>query len=202
MGIRRRLAPLLDNDQKKIELAYNLLFSLPGSPFIYYGDEIGMGDDLSLPDRDGVRTPMQWNTSPNAGFSQQPNLSTPAITDLAYSPARVNVQKNINDKNSLWHQIQRLSHIRKEERVFQSNEIRLLDHEDKRILAFCRSDQAEEMLFVHNLSPAAVEFRSRIPLAGTSSLSDLIANNEFLVENSILDAVLQPYQSLYLKPKI
>jgi len=201
LGIRRRLAPLLDNEQKKIELAYNILFSLPGSPFIYYGDEIGMGDDLSLPDRDGVRTPMQWNTSANAGFSQQPNLSTPVITDPAYSPAQVNVQKNIDDKNSLWHQIQRLSQIRKEEGVFQSNEISLLDHEDKRILAFCRSNKAEEMLFVHNLSASTVEFRSRNPLADTTSLIDLIANQKFQVENSILAVTLQPHQSLYLKPK-
>ena len=99
LGIRRRLAPLLDNDRRKIELANSLLFTLPGSPIIYYGDEIGMGDNIWLPDRNGVRTPMQWEKSTNAGFSaaQPGGLYAPVITSEPYAPAQVNVADQVAD---------------------------------------------------------------------------------------------------------
>lgn len=201
IGIRRRLAPLLDNNQKKIELAYNILFSLPGSPFIYYGDEIGMGDDLSLPDRDGVRTPMQWNTSPNAGFSKTTKLKTPVLSDPVYSPAQVSVQKSLDDSDSLWHRIQDLINIHKNERVFQSNEIRLLGHEDKRVLAFIRENESDEMIFVHNLAPSKIEGSIQVPYTQTTHFIDLISKQEYQLENARLGLTLQPYQSLYLKAK-
>ena len=102
LGIRRRLAPLLDNDERKIRLAYSLLFTLPGSPILYYGDEIGMGDNIWLDDRNGVRTPMQWETGPTAGFSEAPvqSLYAPVIDDDAYGPAQVNVKSQRADPNS------------------------------------------------------------------------------------------------------
>ncbi|MCS7052042.1 MAG: alpha-amylase family glycosyl hydrolase, partial [Thermomicrobium sp.] len=91
LGIRRRLAPLLDNDRRKLELAHSLLFTLPGSPILYYGDELGMGDDIRLPDRNGVRTPMQWSAGPNAGFSTAPpeRLYAQPIADPVYGYERV-----------------------------------------------------------------------------------------------------------------
>ena len=96
LGIRRRLAPLLDNDPRKIGLAFSLLFTLPGSPIIYYGDEIGMGDDLQLPDRNGVRTPLQWDAGLNAGFSSARSIYSPVISVAPYDPERVNVQSSLS----------------------------------------------------------------------------------------------------------
>src|SRR5512138_2955004 len=102
LGIRRRLAPLLDNDERKIQLAYSLLFTLPGSPILYYGDEIGMGDDIWLDDRNGVRTPMQWSKGPNAGFSAAPpeKLYAPMIDTPPYDPTRINVEDELKDPDS------------------------------------------------------------------------------------------------------
>src|SRR5258706_12341761 len=111
LGIRRRLAPLLDNNHRKIELANSLLFTLPGSPIIYYGDEIGMGDNLDLPDRNGVRTPMQWDSSPNAGFSTGKPFSYFVQGELGYQ--HINVASQINDPGSLFHSIKKMIAIRK-----------------------------------------------------------------------------------------
>ena len=110
LGIRRRLAPLLDNDHRKIMLANSLLFTLPGSPIIYYGDEIGMGDNISLYDRNGVRTPMQWEDSPNAGFSNATSQSiyVPIIDDDTYGCQQVNVTEQQENEFSLWHSVQRI----------------------------------------------------------------------------------------------
>ncbi len=115
LGIRRRLAPLLDNDRRKIELANSLLFTLPGSPIIYYGDEIGMGDNIRLPDRNGVRTPMQWSTGVNAGFSQASpdQLYAPVIQHSPYGPEDVNVEAQRNDPQSLWNRLRRMISLRK-----------------------------------------------------------------------------------------
>src|SRR5512133_3529848 len=103
LGIRRRLAPLLDNDRRKIALANSLLFTLPGSPIIYYGHEIGMGDNIWLFDRNGVRTPMQWKNAPNAGFSaaQPEALYAPVIDTSPYDPSQVNVDDEFQDPDSL-----------------------------------------------------------------------------------------------------
>ena len=124
LGIRRRLTPLLDNDRRKIELAHSLLFTLPGSPILYYGDEIGMGDNIWLPDRNGVRTPMQWNSETNAGFSDAPlqSLYAPVINDNIYGPVRANVEFQQQDPNSLWNSIRHMLTIRKESCI-QSRQI-------------------------------------------------------------------------------
>src|SRR5512138_948426 len=110
LGIRRRLAPLLDNDQHKIELAHSLLLTLPGSPILYYGDEIGMGDNIWLFDRNGVRTPMQWNTGSNAGFSDaaSESLFAPVIDDEVFGAAHVNVEAQRQDPESLWSVIRQM----------------------------------------------------------------------------------------------
>ena len=116
LGIRRRLAPLLDNDRRKIELANSLLFTLPGSPVIYYGDEIGMGDNIWLDDRNGVRTPMQWNDSPYAGFSNVPPF-TPLLEGTS-SPRRVNVTAQMTNPDSLFHTMRRMIEIRRTHHAF------------------------------------------------------------------------------------
>ena len=120
LGIRRRLAPLLDNDRRKIELANSMLFTLPGSPVLYYGDEIGMGDNIWLPDRNGVRTPMQWDVSENGGFSQAAarQLYVPLIEGGEFDYRRVNVAQQENDPKSLLNWTRQALRIRSEHPAF------------------------------------------------------------------------------------
>ena len=153
LGIRRRLAPLLDNDNEKIMLANRILFSLPGAPIIYYGDEIGMGDNIWLPDRNGVRTPMQWDDSANAGFSAAPpdRLYAPVINDPVYGYQRVNVARQVNDPESMFSQLRDLIALRKQYRAFSHGTLRFLDSDNPAILAFVREHGDETFVVVHNL---------------------------------------------------
>ncbi|MCB0551578.1 MAG: alpha-glucosidase C-terminal domain-containing protein, partial [Phaeodactylibacter sp.] len=154
LGIRHRLAPLLDNNRLKIELMNCLLFSLPGTPVLYYGDEIGMGDNVHLGDRDGVRTPMQWNLDRNAGFSNAHphSLFLPMINDPEYHPATVNVEVQQNNPSSLLWWMKRIISIRKRFKAFGRGDIRFLSPENAKVLAFTRSFQEEHLLVVANLS--------------------------------------------------
>jgi len=154
LGIRRRLAPLLDNDRRRIEVANSILLTLIGSPFIYYGDEIGMGDNIWLDDRDGVRTPMQWDAGPNARFSDAPaeRLYSPVIDDAVYGYRQVNVAAQRADSGSLWHWMQRVLRIRKQYPVFGRGTLRFLEPETLAILAYLRSDGAQTILVLNNLS--------------------------------------------------
>ena len=161
LGIRRRLAPLLDNDLRLIELANSLLFTLPGAPIIYYGDEIGMGDNLELPDRNGVRTPMQWDNSPSAGFSQSSRLYSPVIDCSPYNYETVNVAAQMEDPTSLWHTIQRMILLRKQHPAFGEGDLAWVDGGSAAILAFYRTSPDERMLLVHNLSPNSQRASSR-----------------------------------------
>ncbi len=201
LGIRRRLAPLLDNHPGKIELAHNLLFSMPGSPFLYYGDEIGMGDNLNLPDRDGVRTPMQWDESVNAGFSTAEELSTPVISSAEYAPERVNLHDTLLAPHSIWKKIQHLIKIRKQEKVFGGINLSLLIGEDPRVLAFRRTNEGENILFFHNMSDAGVKIHLHNPLENTSRFVDLITKSGYETEQGMLHFNLGPFQSVFLKPK-
>lgn len=154
MGIRRRLAPLLDNDRARIELANSLLFTLPGSPVIYYGDEIGMGDDIWLEDRDGVRTPMQWSDAPNAGFSTAAPeaLYSPVIDDETYGYRQVNVEAQRADPDSLLNQMREMIRVRKAHPAFGRGEIRFLEPNNRAVLAYLRTFGTETLLIVNNLS--------------------------------------------------
>lgn len=138
LGIRRRLAPLLDNDRRRIELLNALLFTLPGSPIIYYGDEIGMGDNIWLDDRDGVRTPFQWDDSPNAGFSDAPQLYAPVIDDPVYGYQKVNVAAQQADPNSLWHAMRHMIAVRKQYRVFGRGTFSFMLPENEAVLGYWR----------------------------------------------------------------
>ncbi len=154
LGIRRRLAPLLGNNRRRIELMKGLLFSLPGTPVIYYGDEIGMGDNIYLGDRNGVRTPMQWSADRNAGFSRAnpQKLYLPVIIDPEYHYEAVNVEAQQNNTSSLLWWMKRLIALRKRYKAFGRGSLEFLHPANRKILAFLRQYQHEHILVVANLS--------------------------------------------------
>ena len=157
IGIRRRLAPLLDNGRDEIELMTAVLFSLPGSPIIYYGDEIGMGDNVYLGDRDGVRTPMQWTGDRNGGFSTGDfaQMYAPPSMDPVYGYQAVNVEAQLRTPTSQLRWLRRFIALRKEHPVFGLGEYQPLQPENSRIFAHVRSYEDDIMLCVHNLSRSA-----------------------------------------------
>ncbi|HZL57165.1 MAG TPA: maltose alpha-D-glucosyltransferase, partial [Bryobacteraceae bacterium] len=154
LGIRRRLAPLMDNNRRRIELLNSLLFSLPGTPIIYYGDEIGMGDNVYLGDRNGVRTPMQWNSDRNAGFSKAnpAMLYSPVIMDPIWGYQALNVEAQEGDPSSLLNWMRNMIALRKLFRVFGRGTLRFLSPANRKILAYLRQLDNELVLCVTNLS--------------------------------------------------
>ncbi|WP_420111830.1 maltose alpha-D-glucosyltransferase [Pseudactinotalea sp.] len=165
IGIRRRLAPLLDNDDNRMELFHAMLLSLPGSPVLYYGDEIGMGDNIWLGDRDGVRTPMQWTGDRNAGFSRVTpgKLHLPVIQDPVYGYQSVNVEAQTENPSSLLHWTRRMIHIRKQHRAFGLGSFTDLGGSNPSILSYVREHEDDVILCVNNLSrfPQPVELDLR-----------------------------------------
>jgi maltose alpha-D-glucosyltransferase/alpha-amylase len=157
LGIRRRLAPLLDGDRRRIELMNALLLSLPGSPVLYYGDEIGMGDNVYLGDRNGVRTPMQWTGGWNGGFSSADpeRLYQPLISNPVYGYQAVNVESQRRQENSLLNWTKRLIQVRRSSRVFGRGSIEFLRPANHRVLAYVRSLDSETVLVVNNLAGTA-----------------------------------------------
>jgi maltose alpha-D-glucosyltransferase / alpha-amylase len=157
VGIRRRLAPLLDNSRNQIQLFHALLMSLPGSPVMYYGDEIGMGDNIYLGDRDGVRTPMQWNMDRNGGFSRADfaQIYLPPIMDPVYGYQALNVEQQQRHANSLLHWVRNLLHVRKEHKVFGTGRFEALACSNRHVLTFLREDDDDTILVVANLSARA-----------------------------------------------
>lgn len=153
-GIRRRLAPMVGNNRKHLELFYSLLFSLPGAPLVRYGDEIGMGDDLSLQGRNSVRTPMQWDASPNGGFSPAPKekLVHPVISGSPYGYETVNVSSASKDKSSLLCWMKELIRIRKKMLMSGKGDIRILNTKEDSVLIHEYKDGKDQQLFIHNLS--------------------------------------------------
>ncbi|WP_309085201.1 maltose alpha-D-glucosyltransferase [Chelativorans sp.] len=157
LGIRRRLAPLMQNDRRKIELMNALLLSMPGTPIVYYGDELGMGDNIYLGDRDGVRTPMQWSPDRNGGFSRaNPQaLYLPPIMDPVYGYQTINVEAQEADPSSLLNWIRRMIGVRKQHSAFGRGDFTMLYPRNRRILAYTRSDGKQTILCVANLSRSA-----------------------------------------------
>ena len=155
MGIRRRLAPLLDNDRASLELVHALILSLPGSPILYYGDELGMGDNIYLGDRNGVRTPMQWSHDRNAGFSRADGerLFSPPITNPNYHYESVNVESENRLPSSLLNWVRRMLAVRRKyAQVLGRGEIRFLEHRNKRVLSYVRTYEDSRMLCIFNFS--------------------------------------------------
>ena len=173
LGIRRRLAPLMQNDRRKIELMNALLLSMPGTPVIYYGDELGMGDNIYLGDRDSVRTPMQWSADRNGGFSRaNPQaLFLPPIMDPVFGYPTINVEAHEADPSSLLNWTRRMILVRKLHLAFGRGDFEMLYPRNRRVLAYIRSHQEEQILCVANLSRSAeaVEldlsaFRGQVPV--------------------------------------
>jgi maltose alpha-D-glucosyltransferase/alpha-amylase len=210
LGIRRRLAPLLENDRRQIELANSLLFTLPGAPIIYYGDEIGMGDNIWLPDRDGVRTPMQWDDSYTAGFSSSKNLYSPLIVQKPFDYQTVNVAAQQRDAGLLWHTIKRMVQVRKSHPALGDGGLAWLETGSNSVLAFSRTSGRSRLLLVHNLSPESQDVTIHSDPYQTT-WTDLLsgqaypiqASGESLADNNQLKNAqihlhLSPYQYLWL----
>src|SRR5256714_13002784 len=154
LGIRRRLAPLLQNHRGRIHLMNGLLFSFPGTPIIYYGDEIGMGDNIFLGDRNGVRTPMQWSSDRNAGFSRAnpQRLYLPVIIDPEYHYETVNVEAQNENSHSLLWWMKRLTALRRRYKALSRGSIEFLHPDNRKVLVFLRNYEDEQILVVANLS--------------------------------------------------
>jgi maltose alpha-D-glucosyltransferase / alpha-amylase len=176
LGIRRRLAPLLDNDRRRIELLNSLLLTLPGSPIVYYGDEIGMGDNVYLGDRAGVRTPMQWSPDRNAGFStaEEKTLYLPVITDPVHGYQTVNVAAQSRTPSSLLNTMKRLIATRRSSPAFGRGTIEFLRPRNQRVLAYLRQHGRDTLLVVNNLAgssqPVELDLRA---LAGCTPVEIL-----------------------------
>jgi maltose alpha-D-glucosyltransferase / alpha-amylase len=157
LGIRRRLSPMMDNDRWRIQLLNGLLMSMPGTPIIYYGDEIGMGDNVYLGDRNGVRTPMQWSGGWNAGFSaaDPERLYSPLISNPVYGYQAINVESQRRSQHSLLSWMNRMIHVRKSSRVLSRGSIEFLKPSNHRVLAYVRQLGEEKILVVNNLSKSA-----------------------------------------------
>jgi maltose alpha-D-glucosyltransferase/alpha-amylase len=203
LGIRRRLAPLLNNDRRLIELANSLLFTLPGSPIVYYGDEIGMGDNIYLPDRDGVRTPMQWNSGVNAGFSDAPEnaLYSPVISGPEYGPEAVNVHDQEKDPASLLNTIHRMISVRKSHQAFGWGEFAWAPGDNKAIAAYLRTYQGQVLFIANNLSGQPQEIRLSMPGALLEgSLVDIFTGERLRdLKDGTLQLHLEPYEYRWMK---
>lgn len=190
LGIRRRLAPLMDNDRRRIELLYSMLFTLPGTPVLYYGDQIGMGDNIHLPDRNGVRTPMQWDSSPNGGFSTAPSdqLYNPAINDEVYGYQKVNVEAQRNDPGSLLNTIRHMTHTFKQQPALAEGHLRWVADAPLNTLVFWRQSTAQTLLAIHNLTDETVEI-TLSDIAG-KQVEDVLSGTRFTLTNTV---TLRPY---------
>ena len=193
-GIRRRLAPMLDGDRRRLELAYSLMLTLPGTPVLRYGDEIGMGDDLSLPERTCARTPMQWTPDTNGGFTRADRPTTPVISDGPYGNRHVNVADQRRDPNSLYNWMERVVRMRKEVPEIAWGDFELLAA-PKDVLAMRYDWRGNSVLFLHNFCEAPREITLDPEVEGTTD--DLV--NLLSQDHSVPDAkgqhqiLLEPY---------
>ncbi|MBK9122190.1 MAG: maltose alpha-D-glucosyltransferase [Chloroflexi bacterium] len=195
LGIRRRLAALMGNDRRKIELMNSMLFTLPGSPVLYYGDEIGMGDNIYLEDRNGVRTPMQWTAGTNAGFSTAARelLYAPPIEDPEFGFSSVNVEAQRNDPSSLLWTIKRMIATRKHRPVLATGRLDWLQEVPSRGLCFWRTEGETRFLALHNLSDEPLP----ITLPGSGAYRNALDADSDLLSGEVS---LPPYGYLWLTP--
>jgi maltose alpha-D-glucosyltransferase/alpha-amylase len=181
IGIARRLATLLDGDRRKIELLNSLVFTLPGSPIIYYGDEIGMGDNVQLKDRDGVRTPMQWTMDRNAGFSacDPSQLYLPVVSDPVYGYQSVNVESQKEAPHSLLHWMRRMIGVRRQQPAFGRGAIEFLRPTNEKVLAYVRRHEGVTLLLVHNLAESAQSVELNLMGFAGSTPVELLGGSRF-----------------------
>jgi maltose alpha-D-glucosyltransferase / alpha-amylase len=196
LGIRRRLAPLLDNSMPRIHLAHSILLTIIGSPFLYYGDEIGMGDDIWRNDRDGVRTPMQWDGSENAGFSaaRPDHLYAPPITEGDFDYSKVNVQSQNKDPESLLSWIRNCLQIRRQHPAFSRGTLTLLALEPKSVLAYLREYKGETLLVLNNLSDESAYVSLEYSVPGDVQYVELLGSEAIRGDSSRISVFnLEPY---------
>ena len=191
-GIRRRLAPMFNGDRRLIELANSLLFTLPGTPVLRYGDEIGMGDDLSLPERFCARTPMQWSAEPNGGFTRSETPVLPVISDGEYGYQHVNVAAQRRDPQSLLNWFERILRIRKEIPEIGGGEFTVIDVGNQAVLAIRYDWQDSSVLFLHNFSDVSQEVFFHAARANDAGrhLIDLLGNEHSKVADDGRHCVL------------
>src|SRR5690606_5783252 len=200
-GIRRRLPPMLDGDRRQIELVHSLVFSLPGTPVIRYGDEIGMGDDPSAPGRLSVRTPMQWTDGENGGFSTAPpeRLVRPMVTG-EFGPERVNVVAQRRDPESFFHFMRRLIHARRECPELGSGTLTLLESGDPAVLAHRCDSEGGGVVGVHNLSSSPRSVHIRLGDTDLGPLIDLFGDRTYdPVSGSRVEMRLKGYGYRWLR---
>jgi trehalose synthase len=199
LGIRRRLAPLLDNDHVKITMAFSLLFTLPGSPIIYYGDEIGMGDNIALPDRNGVRTPMQWDSTANAGFTQSKTMYSPVIDVPPFHSKTVNVFAQTNDPESVWSKVQGMIAVRKRHPALCCGELEWVDCANQAVASYQRSKAEERILLLHNLCSMPQKVTFTLPRSAHGRIQDLLRGEAMSGTRGRLSLTLQPFDYHWLK---
>jgi maltose alpha-D-glucosyltransferase/alpha-amylase len=178
-GIRRRLAPMFDGDQRRLRLAYSLMFTLPGSPVVRYGDELGMGDDLAIPERACARTPMQWSNEPHGGFTKSDKPIAPVISGGPYGYEHVNAAEQRRDPESLLNWIERIIRMRKEVPEIGWGDFTFLQTRDPAVLAMRYDWRNNSVLFVHNLSPSPreVRFETGLPHGEDKFLVNLLTED-------------------------
>jgi maltose alpha-D-glucosyltransferase / alpha-amylase len=202
LGIRRRLAPMMDNDRRRIQLLNFLIMSLPGTPVLYYGDEIGMGDNIYLGDRNGVRTPMQWNGGWNGGFSgaDPERLYSPLISNPVFGYQAINVEAQKRSPHSLLFWMKRLIEVRKASNVFSRGSIEFLQPSNHRVLAFIRQLGGERVLAVNNLSSSAQAVELDLRSHKGSILIELASRNIFpRIGDLPYLLTLGPYQTFWFR---
>lgn len=201
LGIRRRLAPLMGNYRPKLELMHGLLCSLPGSPVLYYGDEIGMGDNLALPDRHGVRTPMQWSAEANGGFSTAPSerLYSPMIVAEAYHYERVNVAAQRDDPDSFLRWVKALIALRRELPALAVGEYEHVEVDNPKIFAFLRTSAEQTVLVALNLSDETLANQNLVVPISSARCYDVWEEQELALNpERLITLTLQPYQFKWL----
>jgi maltose alpha-D-glucosyltransferase/alpha-amylase len=200
-GIRRRLAPMLDNDRSRLELAYSLLFTLPGTPMLQYGDEIGIGDNLSLPERLCARTPMQWTSQRHGGFSRARRIVRPVISDPIYGYKRVNVEAQRRDPHSLLNWMERKIRMRRECPEISWGDWRIIDTTEPGVLIMRYEWRNRALIVLHNFSRQPRAPRIDLATAGHPLLVDLLARNDSRVEEGGYHVInLPPYAYRWYRP--
>lgn len=193
-GIRRRLAPMLDGDRRRLELAYSLMFTLPGTPVLRYGDELGMGDDLQLKERNAVRTPMQWSTEPHAGFTRADEPYLPVITDGPYGFPKVNAAEQKTDPNSLLNWTTRIIRMRKETPELGWGDFEVLETGHDAVLALRHNWRNNSVVTIHNLSGETLQIDLHLGDRAGRKLVNLLAQDHSDADHrGRHHIVLEPY---------
>jgi maltose alpha-D-glucosyltransferase/alpha-amylase len=183
-GIRRRLAPMLGNDRRRLELAFSLLFSLPGTPMMQYGDEIGIGDDLSLPERECARTPMQWTTDPHGGFSRAKKTVRPVIDDEVYGYRKVNVADQRRDAHSLLNWTERMIRMRKECPEISWGTFKVLPTSAREVMMIRYDWRGTSLVTLHNFSDRAIPVTCKVDAPRDELLVDVFDEDHSRADQS------------------